>query len=65
MTYTQALASFRNEVNRKFSPDLTTTTIVRRMAEIDAQYNNGRGRDKGKNPGRGRGRGRNGRDGFR
>ena len=61
MTYTQALASFRNEVNRKFPPDLTTTARARRMAELDAQYNSGRGRGRGrgrgKNPGRGRGRG--------
>ena len=60
MTYEQALASFRNEVNRKFPPDLTTVTKARRMAEIDAQFHSGRGRGhgRGRMGGRGRGRGR-------
>ena len=60
MTYEQALASFRNEVNRKFPPDLTTIARARRMAEIDAQYHSerGRGQGRGRMGGRGRGRGR-------
>ena len=59
MTFAQAVASFRNEVNRKFPPSMTTERS-RRMAEIDTQYNHGRGRGRGRGRygGRGRGRGR-------
>ena len=64
MTYAQALASFRNEVNRKFPPNISATERTRRMAEIDSQYNRGRGgrgrgRGRGGTGGRGRGRGYN------
>ena len=65
MTYAQALASFRNEVNRKFPPSMTTTERSRRMAEIDTQYNHGRGRGRGRGRYGGRGRGRGRGDGKR
>ena len=67
MTYEQALASFRNEVNRKFPPDLTSVARSRRMAEIDSHHMGGRGRGRGRGRfnGRGRGRGRSGRGGGR
>ena len=55
MTFAQALASFRNEVNRKFPPSLTPTERTRRMAEIDTSYNRNRG-GRGGRGGRGRGR---------
>ena len=55
MTFAQALASFRNEVNRKFPPSLTPAERTRRMAEIDTSYNRNRG-GRGGRGGRGRGR---------
>ena len=60
ITYAQALAAFRNEVNRKFPTHMTTTERTRRMAEMDTYYNQGRG-GIGRHYGRGgRGRGRQG-----
>ena len=55
MTFAQALASFRNEVNRKFPPSLTPTERTCRMTEIDTSYNRNRG-GRGGRGGRGRGR---------
>ena len=58
MTYDQALMTFRNEVNRKFPPGVTTTSRSRRVNEVTTGARPG-------NPGRGRGRGRGGRFGGR
>ena len=58
MTYAQALAAFRNEVNRKFPPHLSTTERTRRMSEMDTHYNRGRGGRGGRGGRSGRGRGR-------
>ena len=55
MTYEQALASFRNEVNRKFPPQMTSAPRARRHIN---EVRGGRGRSH--NGGRGRG-GRGGR----
>jgi hypothetical protein len=58
MTFEQALASFRNEVNRKFPPQMTSLPRTRRYVN---EVRGGRGR--GYNPGRGRGPGRGHRNG--
>jgi hypothetical protein len=51
LSYEQALATFRNEVNRKFLPQLSTTPRTRRsINEMSAQ-----GRGRGARFGRGRG----------
>jgi hypothetical protein len=51
LSYEQALATFRNEVNRKFPPQMSTTTRTRRsINEMSAQ-----GRGRGARFGRGRG----------
>ena len=60
MTYAQALAAFRNEVNMKFPPHMTTTERTRRMADMDTYYNQGRGGIGHHNEQSGRGRGRQG-----
>jgi len=53
MTYQQALANFRNEVNRRFPPDVSSKNnrTSRRISQV-----NGRG-GRGRSGGRGRGRG--------
>ena len=57
MTYIQALATFRQEVNRKFPPSMGSRNITRRAQQIQGGYR-GRGRGfRGRGP---RGRGRNG-----
>ena len=60
MTYEQALTSFRNEVNQKFPPQMTTQQRYRRNVS-SIQGRGGRGRGRG--TGRGRGYGRGGRGG--
>ena len=68
MTYNQALMNFRNEVNRKFPPDLSPmTNRNRRVNEANTSrtntYNRGRGRGRqgGRGNNRGGGRGNRGR----
>ena len=66
MTYNQALMTFRNEVNRKFPPDLTPGgSRTRRINEVSTNLGRGRGRGRGRPTGRGRGNsgGRGGRSG--
>ena len=66
MTYEQALMTFRNEVNRKHPPEMTSNNSRgRRINEVNNRgpggrsSGRGRGRGGGRNPGRGgRGRGR-------
>ena len=68
MTFEQALMTFRNEVNTKFPPDMSSSnTRTRRVNEVSrsfgggrfAGYGRGRGMGRGgRNGGRGRGRGR-------
>ena len=66
MTYAQALTSFRNEVNQKFPPQMTTQQRYRRNISSTQgrgdRGQSGRGRGRG---GRGRGRGRGGGRGNR
>ena len=68
MTYEQALANFRNEVNAKFPPEMSSNARTRRVHETQ-QYSRGRGRGgRGRGGGRwdcGRGRGGRGRGGGR
>ena len=62
MTYNQALANFRNEVNRKFPPNMAQANRnTRRVSETNGR-GRGRGRGRGNGGGRtqGRGRGRGG-----
>jgi len=62
MTFEQALMTFRNEVNTKFPPGMSSSnTRTRRVNEISRS--SGGGRFSGYN--RGRGRGRGGRNGGR
>ena len=56
LTYEQALSSFRNEVNRKFPPEMSNNKTRRQINQV-----NGGGRDNGR--GRGRFNGRGGRGG--
>ena len=60
MTYDLALTNFRNEVNRKFPPDMSQNTSRSRRQVNEL----GTSRDQG-GRGRGRGRGRGGRGGGR
>ena len=63
MTYVQALANFRNEVNRKFPPDMSQSSrSSRRVSEVNGGRGRGRGRGRGNGRG-GRGRGGRGRGG--
>ena len=62
MTYNQALTNFRNEVNRKFPPNMVQANRnTRRFSEMNGR-DRGRGRGRGHSRGRGqdRGRGRGG-----
>ena len=57
MIYEQALANFRNDVNRCFSPDLSSrgSRNSRRVSQL--QVRRGGGRSQGERQGRGHGRG--------
>ena len=62
MTYEQAVMTFRNEVNSKFPPNMSSNnTRTRRINELSRSQTNPRPG----NYGRGRGRGRGGRFGGR
>ena len=61
MVYEQALAAFRNEVNRKHPPQVGSNTRTRRVNEVGRGTGRGFGRGYGR--GRGRGFGRGGRGG--
>jgi hypothetical protein len=64
LTYEQALATFRNKVNRKFPPQMSSTTRTRRSINEMGQ---GRGRGRGRGGarfGRGRQHGGRGRGGH-
>ena len=65
MTYNQALANFRNEVNRKFPPNMAQANRnTRRVSEINGRgrgRGRGRGNGRGRTQGRGKGRGGGGR----
>ena len=63
MTYNQALANFRNEVNRKFPPNMDQANKnTRRVSEMNGRgRGRGRGHGRGRAQGRGRGRGGGGR----
>ena len=64
MTFEQALANFRNEVNLKFPPEMSGNTRTRRIHETQ-QHGRGRGRGRGRGDGRyGRGYGGRGRGGY-
>ena len=56
MTYQQALMSFRNEVNRKFPPEMSTNNVrARRVNEVTRGGRSGRGSGRfGQRGGRGR-----------
>ena len=60
MTYIQALATFRQEVNRKFPPSISSRRPTRRVQQSERGRGRGRGiRGRGgRFPGRGRGGGR-------
>ena len=61
MTYSQALSAFRNEVNRKFPPELASKNNTRARRINETSRNGGRGGGRGR--GRGRGHDRGGRGG--
>lgn len=66
MTYDQALMTFRNEVNRKFPPDLAPVGgRSRRVNELSTNSSRGRGRGRGRGRARGNSNpsGRSGRTG--
>ena len=65
MTYEQALAAFRNQVNQKFPPDISTSNNAR-TRRINQVIIGGSRENQGRGPGRGRGgRGRFGRGPWR
>jgi hypothetical protein len=66
LSYKQALATFRNEVNRKFPPQMSTTPRARRSINKMSVQGRGRGERFGRGRGAphgGRGRGGRGRGG--
>lgn len=58
LTYEQALANFRNEVNRKFAPELGGLARTRRTINETSRYNNRSGQNNRGGRGGGRGGGR-------
>ena len=62
MTYEQALMTFRNEVNRKHPPEMTSSNNrSRRINEVNNRGPGGRFSGRGRGRGNGRGAGRGGR----